>query len=128
MGINISEYKLKLAIASIDIKPNKLNNLIGNMDDGKWESAAKDSIKTALDKLKSNYDSLEKIKEKARQISKLVDEYHDTESKLNRKRTSLNLLGKEDSLDKNMRSNLESDIAYLKSRLKTLENQINGSI
>ena len=128
MGINISEYKLKMAINSIDIKPNKLNNLIGNMDDGKWESAAKDSIKAALDKLKSNYASLEKIKEKAKSISKLVDEYHDTESKLNRKRTSLNLLGKEDSLDKNMRSNLESDIAYLKGRLKTLENQINGSI
>lgn len=128
MGINISEYKLKMAINSIDIKPNKLNNLIGNMDDGKWESAAKDSIKAALDKLKSNYANLEKIKEKAKTISKLVDEYHDTESKLNRKRTSLNLLGKEDSLDKNMRSNLESDIAYLKGRLKTLENQINGSI
>ena len=128
MGINISEYKLKLAIASIDIKPNKLNNLIGNMDDGKWESAAKDSIKAALDKLKTNYTSLEKLKEKAKSISKLVDEYHDTESKLKRKRTALSLLGKEDSLDKNARSNLENDISYLKGRLKSLENQINGSI
>ena len=128
MGINISEYKLRQAINDIDIKPNKLNNLIGNMDDGKWESAAKDSIKAALDKVKANYTSLEKIKEKAKQISKLVDEYHDTEKKLNRKRTALNLLGKEDSLDKNARSNLESDISYLKGRLRTLENQINGSI
>lgn len=128
MGINISEYKLKMAINSIDIKPNKLNNLIGNMDDGKWESAAKDSIKAALDKLKTNYTSLEKIKEKAKEISKLVDEYHDTEKKLNRKRTALNLLGKEDSLDKNLRSNLENDIAYLKKQLTTLENKINGSV
>lgn len=128
MGFNISEYKLKMAINSIDIKPNKLNDLIGNMDDGKWESAAKESIKDALDKLKSNYTSLEKLKEKAKQISKLVDEYHDTQKKLDRKINSIKLLGKEDSLDKNIRNNLENDIAYLKKRKLQLENQINGII
>ncbi len=128
MGINISEHKLKLAIMAIDIKPNKLNNLIGNMDDGKWESSAKNSIKTALDKLKSNYTKLESIKQKAKQIANLVEEYHDTEKKINKKRFALNLLGKEDSLDKNARSNLENDLSYLKNRLRSLENQINNSI
>lgn len=128
MGINISEYKLKLAIASIDIKPNKLNTLIGNMDDGKWESAAKESIKAALTNLKTNYRDLEELKEKAKQISKLVDEYHDTQKKLDRKINSIKLLGKEDSLDKNIRNNLENDIAYLKKRKLQLENQINGII
>ena len=128
MGINISEYKLKMAINSIDIKPNKLNNLIGNMDDGKWESSAKNSIKTALDKLKSNYTKLDSIKQKAKQIANLVEEYHDIEKKINRKRTALNLLGKEDSLDKNARSSLENDLSYLKNRKSSLENQINNSI
>lgn len=129
---NISTYKLKLYINSIDTNPNKLNNLIGDMDARNWNSTAKSRLKTALNDIKSNYTELNKIKSKGKEIANLIEQYKNTEKKLNNKRNTLSyvktsILYTEEKRKEKVKE-LEREIANLKSNLQSIENRVNNYI
>lgn len=125
---NVSVFKLKNSLNSIDVNPNKLNNLLEDMDEKKWVSNGKTKIKEALSAIKDNYVKLEKIKSDGKRIAELIDEYKTVEKNLNytkNKLASLNYSTNENK-DTDLIQRYENDANYYRKRLSDLESSINN--
>ena len=125
---NVSVYKLKNSLNSIEVNPNKLNNLLEDMDEKKWVSNGKTKIKEALTAIKDNYIKLEKIKSDGKRIAELIDEYKTVEKNLNYTKNKLASLNYSTNENKNtdLIQRYENDANYYRKRLSDLESSINN--